>query len=334
MQQLEKRRPEVVEEQFSSDSDEQEDRDEEEQEQSEEEESPELFTARDQKILQQRDASEAQRRAVVPYTNKQRVLILCSRGVTTRYRHFMQDLRALMPHHRTEIKHDSKKNLYELNEICEMKNCNSCMFLEVRKKQDLFLWLAIAPLGPSIRFLVSNVHTMDELQMNGNCLLGSRPLLSFSADFDKIPNLQLAQQLLVRAFGTPKGHPKSKPFIDRVMNFTYLDGRIWVRNYQISPDERDEASFELMEIGPRFVLTISKVLDGSFGGRPLYENPKYVSPNEQRAQVKRMLGKKYVERKRAERNLESKKIRLDSAVPEDPLSTKNVFGKTAEGDDE
>jgi ribosome biogenesis protein BRX1 len=103
----------------------------------------------------------------------------------------MQDLRALLPHHRTEVKHDTKKNLYELNEVCEMKSCTQCLFLEIRKKQDLFLWLSVTPMGPSIRFLVSNVHTMDELQMNGNCLLGSRPLLSFSNEFDTVPSLQV-----------------------------------------------------------------------------------------------------------------------------------------------
>ena len=32
-------------------------------------------------------------------------------------------------------------------------------------------------------------------------------------------------------------------------------------------------------IGPRFVLNPIKVFDGSFGGRTLYENPRYVTPN-------------------------------------------------------
>ena len=33
------------------------------------------------------------------YTNKQRVLILSSRGITARYRHLMEDLKKLIPHH-------------------------------------------------------------------------------------------------------------------------------------------------------------------------------------------------------------------------------------------
>src|SRR5690349_12631604 len=83
-----------------------------------------LLSERDEKVLAERAKNEEKKRNVVPYTNKQRVLMLCSRGITTRYRHFMEDLRALMPHHRKEIKHDTKKRLHEINEICEMKSCN------------------------------------------------------------------------------------------------------------------------------------------------------------------------------------------------------------------
>ena len=35
-----------------------------------------------------------------------------------------------------------------------------------------------------------------------------------------------------------------------------------------------------MYAGPRFVLNLVRVFDGSFGGATLYENPNYVSPNE------------------------------------------------------
>ena len=40
----------------------------------------------------------------VPYKNKQRVLVFCSRGITARYRHLMEDFRALLPHHKKEAK--------------------------------------------------------------------------------------------------------------------------------------------------------------------------------------------------------------------------------------
>ena len=43
-------------------------------------------------------------RAPVKYINKQRVLILCSRGVTARFRHLMEDVRRLVPHHKKDAK--------------------------------------------------------------------------------------------------------------------------------------------------------------------------------------------------------------------------------------
>ncbi len=34
-------------------------------------------------------------------------------------------------------------------------------------------------------------------------------------------------------FGTPRSHPKSKPFIDRVMSFHWIDDKVWIRNWQV-----------------------------------------------------------------------------------------------------
>ena len=34
-----------------------------------------------------------------------------------------------------------------------------------------------------------------------------------------------------------------------------------------------------MEIGPRFVLHLHRIFDGSFGGPTLYLNPNFISPN-------------------------------------------------------
>lgn len=40
-----------------------------------------------------------------------------------------------------------------------------------------------------------------------------------------------------------------------------------------------EEDASLVEIGPRFVLNLIKIFQGSFGGATLYENPHYQSPN-------------------------------------------------------
>ena len=37
--------------------------------------------------------------------------------------------------------------------------------------------------------------------------------------------------------------------------------------------------------GPRFVLNLVRIFEGSFGGATLYENPNYMSPNEVSTQV-------------------------------------------------
>lgn len=40
----------------------------------------------------------------VKYTNKQRVLVFSTRGITARYRHLMEDFKKLIPHHKKESK--------------------------------------------------------------------------------------------------------------------------------------------------------------------------------------------------------------------------------------
>lgn len=181
--------------------------------------------------------------------NKQRVLVFASRGINHRDRHLMGDLKKLMPHHKPEAKMERSKSLSIINEICEMKNCNKAMMFEGRKKRDLYLWMSNVPSGPSVKFLVENVHTMEELKMTGNCLRGSRPVLSFDPVFTEKQHYILLKELLTQIFGVPKYHPKSQPFFDHVYSFTILDNRIWFRNFQILSEDG-----ALAEVGPRFVL--------------------------------------------------------------------------------
>lgn len=140
-----------------------------------------------------------------------------------------------------------------VNEIAEVRGCHTVLFLECRKRgQDGYLWLGrtshanssfggagdgeggnvagrkhlMITGGPSVKFHITNIHTMDELKMTGNCMKGSRPILSFDKSFDTIEHLKLVKHLFVDVFGTPRGHPKSKPFVDRVMGFYYADGKV------------------------------------------------------------------------------------------------------------
>ncbi|KAL8955584.1 MAG: hypothetical protein Q9193_006621, partial [Seirophora villosa] len=257
--------------------------------------------------------------------NKQRVLILSSRGITYRHRHLLNDLYSLLPHSRKDAKLDTKTKLYQLNELADLYNCNNVLFFEARKGKDLYIWMSKAPNGPTVKCHLQNrtfrplppwgkppafrpflsqakriltmyvrpVHTTSELHFPGNCLRGSRPILSFDATFTTAPHLLLIKELLSHIFGVPKGARKTKPFVDHVMGFTIADAKIWIRCFEIretavakgaQPVENEEAAekkpskhtgpekagentkISLVEIGPRFILTPIVILEGSFGG--------------------------------------------------------------------
>lgn len=72
-----------------------------------------------------------------------------------------------------------------LSELSYLHNCNNTLFFEARRHEDLYMWAVKSPNGPSIRMHVQNIHTMDELKMTGNCLKGSRGIVSFDATFDQ-----------------------------------------------------------------------------------------------------------------------------------------------------
>jgi len=224
------------------------------------------------------------------WVNKQRVLVFGSRGISFRGRHVMENLRRLLPHTKKESKMDKRDKLFAINEISEMKNCNKTLFFEGRKN-DIYLWMSNIPDGPSCKFLMENVSTMEELKFTGNCLKGSRALLSFDPNFDEDSHYKLLKEMFVQVFGTPRHHPKSQPFIDHVFTFTVLDNRIWFRNFQIMEEDGS-----LVEIGPRFCLNPIRIFQGSFNGKTIWSNPHYVSPNTLRSAVKKASAGKYANR--------------------------------------
>ena len=141
---------------------------------------------------------------------------------------------------------------------------------------------------------IQNLHTMEELHFTGNCLKGSRPILSFDCAFDKQAHLLLLKELLSHAFGVPENARKAKPFVDRILGFSFADGRVWVRQYQVKENgEAERRNIQLVEIGPRFCLTPIIIQEGSFGGPIIYENREFVSPNHLRADTRKRKTSKY-----------------------------------------
>lgn len=195
-----------------------------------------------------------------------KVLVLSSRGVNHQDRHLMIDMRSIIPHSKKDCKFDKKDNLIALNEVAGLATCDKCLYFENRKGKVLFLWASNINGGPSAKFLVSGVHTMADIKLLGNSLKGSRPILSFDQHFEKIPHLSIIKELFVQIFNVPYKHPKSQPFVDRVITFSYLDGHIWFRHYQII----DRAT--MAEIGPRMILMPMLILSSSFHGKPLWAN--------------------------------------------------------------
>ena len=136
----------------------------------------------------------------------------------------------------------------------------------------------------------------------------------FDEHFDSEPHYALIKEMFTQVFGTPRYHPKSQPFVDHVLNFSILDDRIWIRNYQIILEGTNKVKDEkfqpeTVEIGPRLVLNLQRIQEGPFSGPAIYLNPgnskigtfdlcdclDYVSPNERRrAQGYGQNGKSYM----------------------------------------
>ncbi|KAK4569982.1 Ribosome biogenesis protein brx1 [Recurvomyces mirabilis] len=270
--------------------------------------------------------------------NRQRLLILTSRGTTHHHRHLQNDLYSLLPHSRKDAKLDTKTHLNQLNELADLYNTNNILFFEARKAKDLYLWLSKPPNGPTLKFHCQNIHTMEELNFTGNCLKGSRAILSFDKTFEGQAHWRLVKEMLTQVFGVPEGSRKVKPFVDHVMGFTIVGGKVWVRVYQISETEvskkdvaagkangdaaaaaasisapseagRGETNVSLVEVGPRFVLTPIVILEGSFGGPVIYENKEFISPNQIRSDLRRKKAGRY--NSRAEGTLERKVKKRD-----------------------
>lgn len=245
-----------------------------------------------------------------------------------------------------------------INEIAEAKGCATTLYLEARKKRDLYMWLSATPSGPSVKFHVVNAHTMDELRLTGNCLQGSRPILSFDRSFDDeegAPHLMIMRELLTRAFAPPRHHPKVQPFHDRVINIGYSDSKLWFRHYQIvdkAADPTDAKEIQkmlaageqptvLVEIGPRFVLDPVRIFAGSFGGATLWSNDAYVSPNAVRQELALQKAAKYTnritavtERKERQEELVLPRNPADEIFENPDLLAKDINPVRMEEDDE
>ena len=218
------------------------------------------------------------------WINKTRTLIVASRGVSHQERHLVNDLIGLIPNAKKECKIEKNLASEELNNICYMHSCKFCIYFEHRKR-ELVMWLFKSPNGPLAKFQVTNIHALNEIKLMGNCIKYSRPLLSFDKSFEEKPHLKLLKEMFIQTFNSPKGHPKTKPFYDHQISFFNIDNQIFIRVYQILNELKEkftnndqEEKIQLLEIGPRFSLTLMRIFNDSLGGKTIYLNKNYITP--------------------------------------------------------
>lgn len=219
------------------------------------------------------------------WANKQRTLVVASRGISHQERYLVNDVISLLPHSKKECKIEKNVAREELSEICYNHNCKNGMYFEHRRR-ELVLWMFRTPEGPCAKFQVRNLHTLNEIKLTGNCLKYSRPFLSFDKSFDELPHMKLLKEIFKHAFNSPKNHPKTKPFYDHMICFYNVNNNIFFRNYQILNELREKFmegdstdKLQLSEIGPRFSLNLIRIFDGALGGKTLYSNPYYIPPS-------------------------------------------------------
>lgn len=156
---------------------------------------------------------------------------------------------------------------------------------------------------------------MGELAFGGNCLKGGRGIVTFDKSYEEIEAGEewksLAREMLRGFFCVPRrGARHLKPFVDRVVGVFGVDGKVWIRVYEIRESEKavdtsgekardtnGENDITLVEIGPRFVLTPIIIQEGSFGGPVIYQNKEFVSPNQVRREIHLKRAGKYAKRR-------------------------------------
>lgn len=244
----------------------------------------EALTPVEQTSFFKTDTGEGTANTDTTWTNRQKLLVMASRGVSHAERHFVNDILVLLPHAKKECKVERNFANQEIGQICTNLSAQTCLYFEHRKR-EFIMWALKPNDGPLAKFQIRNMHNMKETKMTGNCLRYSRPLVLFNEVFDQAPHLKVVKELFLDVFNTPKNHPKSKPFYDHVISFFCVKNVIYFRNFQILNELKekfltsdDVNKIKLVEIGPRFNLTLMRIFDGPGGGKTLYSNPFYISP--------------------------------------------------------
>ncbi len=214
-----------------------------------------------------------------PRTDKgyrHRVLLSMAGDITSSQRHFVKDLLTLLPHGTGGKKRNIQRELsHEADrKDNEVDRCDKFMHFEGHLRGKSVMLHIADKSGPTAVLSVHNIKTVEELNVTGSFVRGARPILSFDQTFAQQPQHRVVKELLKQCFATPEYHPKSKSFMDHTIAFSRVGDLITMRVYQITDPTPGEAKKNkgptMVEIGPRCVLRMERVLSGTFGGRLLY----------------------------------------------------------------
>ena len=254
-----------------------------------------------------------------PFVHKP--LILSGKQMVGKHFELMQDFLSILPHAKKEDR-VSDDEFYFLDETAFDNHCDTVILFETRaRKTEPYLWIARCPDGPSITMFIEEEESIQALQLLGNCLKGSRPILLFDPSFDSddSPNslaFKIAKELFIRAFSVPFQDPRSKPFVDHTLSFFRNDNYIEIRHYQIHWDDES-----LLEIGPRVTFRPISIFQGAFKGHKIWKDKTFISPNKLRKEEK----KKKSEARNRERDHQAVREERKSKIEKPKNPMKGLF---------
>lgn len=82
--------------------------------------------------------------------------------------------------------------------MCKISNFILCKIRQDGKAHTEHVICHAFMFGLNLIRVPFSVHTMEELKLTGNHLKGSRPLLTFSTNFDKEPRWMLMKELITQ----------------------------------------------------------------------------------------------------------------------------------------
>lgn len=251
-----------------------------------------------------------------------KVMMITCKGTTGMFSKMKTDLERLIPHNKKESKFTTALPVSALMEVIRLRTCDHALYWEMRQRTELILWAASYPEGPTVKFQVANLSTSDRMRYQGNFHRFTRPILSFSHEFDQLEKyeLRIIKELMKRIFATPHLHHKSVPFVDHVIAFRVREDGISIdfRVYSIQQNtsiKQGADQYSLVETGPSFVLIPFQILSSVMCGDILWRNKNYVGPGE-RAKQQRAREFRQQQQKIREKEIYSQR---DKTLPVDPI---------------